>query len=218
MDCRAFEANIDRYLDVVLSGPDMKTAAEHVRGCEGCNKLVTSYQHASALLRTAVADKAAAVDVSGLWKSIEARLEAEPGTLALARPELSGAKVGKVGWARQLDRARDLVLAILGPAPLRAGVFAAAAVVLALFVLAGSTDIGTKFGHAIARKKVGAPTIISRHDDLRTRDVSIDNVDIAAGSSVSIWSRPRTRTQVIWVNDPGDEFGVGNIAATDSTR
>ncbi|MEE8312312.1 MAG: hypothetical protein V3R77_08645, partial [Candidatus Binatia bacterium] len=126
-----------------------------------------------------------------------------------------------VGWVQRLDfgrRARDLVLGILGPAPLRAGVFAAAAAALALFVLAGGTDVGTKIGGVIAGKKVEPPTVISRHEGRRMRDVRIDNVDIAPGSSVAIWSRPRTRTQVIWVNDPGDEFGVSNLTATDSTR
>jgi len=221
VDCRGFEAKIDQYLDAVLSRSDMKTAADHVQGCKECNALVMSYQHASVLLRTAVADKAAAVDVSGLWKSIEASLDADPGSLA--RPESSDARDGFAATtrgARRVDfgrRVRDLVVAILGPAPLRAGAFAAAAAGLALFVLAGGTDIGTKIGGQIAEKKTEAPTVISQRDDRpRAKHVrfGIDNVDIPSGNSVSIWSRPRTRTQVIWVDGPDEGFGVSNLAAT----
>ena len=61
---------------------------------------------------------------------------------------------------------------------------------------------------------------ISHHDPdsgPRAKHVRFDNLDIAPGHNVSMWSRPRTRTQVIWVSSPDDEtdsFGVSPAAVT----
>ena len=74
MNCREFEAQIDFYLDGVLDAPSIRVAADHISVCPKCETMVTDSQQVSALLKTAVSDRIAAVDVSGLWDSIEREL------------------------------------------------------------------------------------------------------------------------------------------------
>lgn len=215
MHCRDFEERIDQYVDSVMPASQLTAAADHVRTCKGCNDLVTSYQHASALLRAAVADKAAAVDVSGLWQAIDAKLGSTDAGVESLAPQ--GGRESVAARLRRFHpgrRLRDLAIGILGPAPLRAGAFAAAAAAVALFLIAGPARFGGEKMVAENAEPTADLTAVASRSDLdakpRAKHVRIDNIDIAPGKSVATWSKPRTRTQVIWVNGPDDEFGVSN--------
>ena len=145
------------------------------------------YQQTRALLVTAVADRAAAVDVSGLWQSIAHRVEPVPASvtpLAAARQ------------ARWLHAARSAVRRIT---PLQAGTLAAmaAAAVLAFGIGTGGDTTST--------------AEVARGGLLQSRPVRIDSMEVAAGHTVSTWVKPRTKTRVIWVaNNAG--FAVSNAS------
>lgn len=172
MNCNDFEANIDRYLDGVLEPEPCRRAVEHAGGCRTCDTLVTSYQQASALLATAVAEKAAAVDVSGLWEAIDAAVGdiAVPTFEPIRRP------------VRQTWRGR--LRAWLGDwSPLTLGAAAAAAIAVAIFFGGAGTE--------------DAPQRIAR---TKSKAVRIEALEVPSGYTVSTWSRPRTRTHIIAIN------------------
>ena len=178
MNCNDFEANIDRYLDGALDSNSWRSALEHAARCTACDALVTSYQQASALLKTAVTDRVAAVDVSGLWDAIESQVPATVARVIPITPRIP-VPVGFVerlrGWAAQLT-------------PVRVGAaMATAAVALGLLVASSGRD--TLPEPRIARAK--------------TKAVRIEAMEVPAGYTVSTWSRPRSRTHMISINpDP----------------
>ena len=190
MDCANFDRNIDLYIDRMLSTSDMDSAASHTKACRDCNESVTRYQHARALLKTAVADRVTAVDVSGMWEAIEASLG-------------SGVEEHRMHWyhliagraATLAERARALAFGSFTPA--RAGMWAAAAAGVALMVTMWSP--GTEPARVAASRKI------------ESKPVRIDSMEVAAGHTVSTWVRPRTNTRVIWIGD-GDGFSVENAS------
>lgn len=211
MDCRDFEENIDRYVDAEMPDGQLASAAEHVQACNPCHSLVRNHQHATALLRSAVAEKAAAVDLAGLWQSIESQLDEEGGLMAVAGPLRRPVEQSSddVSWLGRL------VAGLFGPSPFRAGAFAAAAAALA-FVLFGGFELPGfgSFQDKIAKAVSGGTAAPA---DERGKAVRIDTMEVAQGRTVAVWARPKTRTQVIWVNSSDESsngaFGVSNTAA-----
>ncbi len=189
MNCRDFETSLDLYLDGELDAHRRAMAAEHVGACPACDGKVIAHQKIRALLTTAVADRAAAVDVSGLWNEIETRL-AEPTTGPLA--SLAGARI-----RRALTRARHTHWSAW------TAVAAAAAVVFALL-------LG-------AQRPAGNDEIARLHGGLvQSRPVRIDSMEVAAGHTVSTWVKPRTKTRVIWVASTSGStpYGVANAGGS----
>ena len=172
MNCNDFETGIDLYLDGMLEGDARRRATEHAGGCTACDALVTSYQQAAALLTTAVADRAAAVDVSGLWEAIDAAIGdipvASPQPLRHPTPPTWGERWR--GWLGELP-------------PLTLGAAAAAAIAVAVFFGGLSTE--------------DQPQRIAR---AKSKPVRIENLEVPSGYTVSTWSRPRTRTHIIAIN------------------
>ncbi len=185
IDCKQFESKFDAYVDAALDPAERARLAAHVRCCSHCDKIVTRYQEARALLTTAVAEQAAAVDVSGLWESIEQRLDPLPEPVGLIAASLAAVR----RWL-----GADSPWSVVG---WRAGAFAAAAAAVALVVSFAmrSSD----------RTQVAAAEHMPA--------VRIDSMEVAAGHTVSTWVRPRRQTQVIWVSDGGNEgFGFSNAS------
>lgn len=189
MDCSQFQDKLDLYLDGLLDDPSVSLAARHLLGCNACESVVTEHKKARALLITAVADKAAAVDVSGLWSEIEARLDA-PGVLSLAAARTRRA----LRAGSRTPRMRTLGFAALTTAA------AAAAVVFAL--ANGRTADGTR-----------SPTSFAARTFAQSRPVRIDSMEVGAGHTVSTWIRPRTKTRIIWVASTGSGFDMTPAAA-----
>jgi hypothetical protein len=175
VNCNDFEATIDLYLDGMLEGDARRRATEHAGSCTACDALVTSYQQAASLLTTAVADRAAAVDVSGLWEAIDAAI----GEIPVARPEPLRHPVQTPtpatgwGWRRWLP----------DWSPLTLGAAAAATLAVAIFFGGSTTE--------------NQPQRIAR---VKTKPVRIENLEVPSGYTVSTWSRPRTRTHIIAIN------------------
>jgi hypothetical protein len=199
VSCNDFQAKFDLYFDGELGADEMRHAAEHVGCCPACEALVTGNQRLHAFLVTAVTDRVAAVDVSGLWDGIEARLaeEASP----LVRKPSAAASIS--------DRIVDLLGVVFGDggfSPARAGAFAAAAAAAVVFLVSlAVTDAPQPTADTATRLATALPTP-------RVRPVSIDAMEIGEGHTVSTWMRPKTRTRVFWVgaaaDDPSDGFSV----------
>ena len=146
---------------------------------------MTRYQEARALLSTAVAEQVAAVDVSGLWESIEKQLD--------PLPEPVGFVAGSVAAVRRWFGAEST-----WALSWRVGAFAAAAAAVVLVV-------------SLAMMRSSDRTQVAAAAHMPA--VRIDSMEVAAGHSVSTWVRPRRQTQVIWVSDGGGEgFGFSNAS------
>lgn len=178
MNCTDFEANIDRYLDGALDSDASRAALDHTSGCATCDTLVTRYQQASALLQTAVTDRVAAVDVSGLWETVESQV---PPSLVTRTPSVVAARPAR---GSVLARLRDWA-ATLTPARVGA-VMATAAAVALLFASVGDDTTQQR----VARNGVRT----------KSKPVRIETMEVPSGYMVSTWSRPRTRTHVIAIS------------------
>jgi anti-sigma factor RsiW len=177
VNCIDFEANVDRYLDGALDPDAWRSALDHASGCTMCDALVTRYQQAASLLQTAVTERVAAVDVSGLWDAIDSRLL----PAAVRAPSVVATRpVGGVF----LDRVRDWVTALT---PVRIGAAMATAAAVALLV--GS------LGDEATRERVAR-----NGGRTKAKAVRIVNMEVPSGYTVSTWSRPRTRTHMISIN------------------
>lgn len=194
MTCADFDAKIDLYIDGQLPASEMQAVTTHTASCTGCKEIVSGYEQARALLRTAVADKVTAVDVSGLWRSIEASLDlpAQPAVepAAVADPSSGGSWLGNL-----LDEVRSFGAGFLSP--VRAGAFAAAAAVAALLFVIATGERSTL--------QMAVP------GSTELKPVRIDSMEVAAGHTVTTWVKPRTGTRVIWVGD-GDGFSVSSAS------
>ncbi len=74
MNCAEFKKNFDLYVDDELVVTVRDAAAMHIASCPACEEAVTRFQQNRCMLTTAVAELAAAVDVSGMWERVEAAL------------------------------------------------------------------------------------------------------------------------------------------------
>lgn len=185
MNCNDFETNIDRYLDGELDPQGWRHALDHAAACPACDTLVAKYQQASALLKTAVTDKVAAVDVSGLWELIDSQV----GPLSPVPDRVAPRQVSP----GHLERLREWVV---GLTPFRVGAaLATAAAAVALLMASIGSDTTPE---RVARN--GGPRI-------KSKPVRIETMEVPAGYTVSTWSRPRTRTHMISINpDPAYTF------------
>ena len=212
MNCSDFQTNLDLYLDAELDTAKMSTAALHVAGCSTCNHVVTDYQQARALLITAVADRAAAVDVSGVWDEVSRRLDEHKPNVTL----LAAFRARRVLRAPRKSAARAAAVQI--------GAFAASAAAAALVftVFTGPTSPKSQSQSpsvVTSPAPIVTPTLPISYDTpeviAQSRPVRIDSMDIAAGHTVSTWVKPRTKTRVIWVASSGaPEYGVSDVSET----
>jgi anti-sigma factor RsiW len=177
VNCIDFEANVDRYLDGALDPDAWRSALDHASGCMVCDALVTRYQQAASLLQTAVTERVAAVDVSGLWDAIDSRLP----PAAVRAP--SGVVTRPVG-GEFLDRLRDWVTSLT---PVRIGAAIATAAAVALLV--------SSLGDESTRERVARNA-----GRTKAKAVRIVTMEVPSGYTVSTWSRPRTRTHMISIN------------------
>ena len=210
MNCSDFQTSLDLYLDAELDTAKMSVAALHVAGCTTCNHVVTDYQKARALLITAVADRAAAVDVSGVWDEVSRRLdERKPNVTSLAAFR-----------RRRLFRpSRTRVRAAAIQTGAFAATAAAAALVFSVFT-APTPDQQTQTAKqsspvASAPAPFVAGGMAATGMVAQSRPVRIDAMEIGAGHTVSTWMKPRTKTRVIWVASSGAPgYAVSNVSET----
>lgn len=189
MNCQHFEAIIDPYLDGVLEPSENSAAWEHATKCATCDAVVTSYQQASALLKAAVTDKVAAVDVSGLWEAIEASIDISPneGNEAASQPAYRARRTRR-GLLDIVDGWRDRIVSLgegsglLGP--VRVGAAMVAVLAIASMLWSGGESGGTP--DRVARTK--------------SKAVRIEALEVPSGYTVSTWARPRSRTRMIAIN------------------
>ncbi len=195
---------MDLYLDGVLPSGEADQARQHLSSCQACEALVTGYQQAASLLRAAVADRAAAVDVSGLWQDIEARLGADLSPAA-----------ARSGWRDRVRQWWDSrpVLAP-GLTSVRAGGWAAAmaAAVVVVSMSIPGLQAPQKGGNPLqlADNALTSQPLHALRTD-RSKSVRIDSLEVAEGHTVTTWMRPRTNTRVIWIAD-NDDFGVSDAS------
>jgi hypothetical protein len=208
--CSDFQTNLDLYLDAELDTVQMSTSALHVASCTTCNHVVTDYQKARALLITAVADRAAAVDVSGVWDEVSRRLdERKPNVTSLA--------------AFRARRLFGPTHTRLRAAAIQTGAFAATAAAAALVFSVFTTPTPTPQAENTKAPMV-APAPFVAPSPFRTaatgmvaqsRPVRIDAMEIGAGHTVSTWMKPRTKTRVIWVASSGAPgYAVSDVSET----
>jgi anti-sigma factor RsiW len=191
VNCSQFEEKLDLYLDGELDHVSMPLVAGHIADCGACHKVVTDHEKARALLITAVADEAAAVDVSGLWRDIEAKLDS-PGVVSLAAARTRRALRTAT---RVSSRTRALQFGTLTAA-------AAAAVFVFTLVSGGTGNPGSRVASHPGRTLAQA------------RPVRIDAMEVGAGHTVSTWVRPRTKTRIFWVASSGNDFAMAPAAAS----
>jgi hypothetical protein len=216
VSCNDFQANLDLYVDGELSSTDMRSAAAHAAMCTSCDSLVTSNQQLHVLLTTAVTDRVTAVDVSGLWESIEVELDNGPG-VDFSKPAVLPTK--KPSFRHRFGEWLGTLAGDGFFIPIRAGALAAAAVAVALIVALPATEteaprVGPR--SAATNSAIGSSTsvIMAAAAKVRVRPVSIDSMEVAEGRNVTTWMRPKTKTRVIWVGDSNaaEGFGVNNLS------
>ena len=212
MNCSDFQTNLDLYLDAELDSAKMSTAAHHVASCTTCNHVVTDYQKARALLITAVADRAAAVDVSGVWDEVSRCLdERKPNVTLLAAFRAR----------RFLDASRARIRAAAVQTGAFAATAAAAALVFSLFTGNTSQKPSSEPSPTPSRHVEVLPTpsmpITADATDVvaQSRPVRIDAMSIGAGHTVSTWFKPRSKTRVIWVaSSESPAYAVSDVSET----
>jgi anti-sigma factor RsiW len=192
VNCNHFEANIDRYLDGLLDPDAWRYAQEHTASCATCGTLVAQHQQASALLKTAVTDRVAAVDVSGLWGAIERQIGPASRT-----PVYVGARTRTRTGV--LERIRDWAAQLT---PVRVGAaMATAAAAVALLV----ASLGTETTPERLAKSGGATR-------MKSKAVRIETLEVPSGYTVSTWSRPRTRTHMIAINPTSPAYTYASVS------
>jgi len=190
VNCNDFEAHIDRYLDGALDSGAWRRALDHTAACPACDALVTRYQQAAALLKTAVTDRVAAVDVSGLWDAIESQVRPISRAPSYATPRLAPLAAGS--GSGLLDRLRGWA-AQLTPVRIGAAMATAAAAVALLMASLGTETTPERVARSSVRMK--------------SKAVRIETMEVPSGYTVSTWSRPRSRTHMISINpDPAYTF------------
>jgi hypothetical protein len=229
MSCADFDAKLDLYIDAMLPPREHLDYVEHLGSCRACTESVLGYQKVRALLTTAVTDRVAAVDVSGLWERIAAQLPhtSSPVTNHVLAPVASAG----IGTRSEplLGRIGTTLTQLLWPPSVAArfgmGVATAALAFLVFSITSSKSSTPNSTNRprpqvADARSARGTDARSARGTDARSvrgsvRPVRIDSIEVAAGHTVSTWVKPRTRTRVIWVADADlESFGVGNASHT----
>ncbi len=173
VNCRDLDANFDAYVDAALPAERLAELAAHVRCCQRCDEIVTRYQEARTLLTAAVAESAAAVDVSGLWDAIERELDT-------TSPRLGWRGLFAGVWERWWPLPAESLGWRVG------GALATAAAVLAI--------LAALLAQPVNRAQVAASANA-------VQAVRIDSMEVAPGYTVATWMRPRKHTTVIWISE-----------------
>ena len=197
MDCQRFQTLLDNYLDGTLARRDARDAGRHLMACPSCEQEVTSVQQTRALLSSAVADAAAAVDVSGMWEAIDAavphRTIAEP--VAARTPAPAGLWSSLAArWNAVWDNPR---VGYAGRVWTWSAASACAAAVAVLLFSDGSdprpVSVAGVDGTATSRF---ASTSARAPEVSRVR---VESIEAGRGHSFSTWEQPRSGARVIWV-------------------
>lgn len=227
MNCRDFEKSFDEYVDGALPPPLAARCVAHVSMCPPCEREVTRWQQTRILLSTAVAEVATAVDVSALWRDVEASLDSAGSAYDRApsfvrggesrreahgaRRSASGASKRRAGFAAAawrftsaagvsaLAAAAAVVFLVPGPASMTAtGIVGKERTVLASYSPPKKLIRQLSNGISPAAYHLGGSSAP------QSRAASyIDNLEAPQGHVVSTWVQPRTNTSVIWVEDRG---------------
>ena len=208
MSCNDFQAKFDLFVDGELGADDMRHAAEHIKCCTTCDALVTRNQRLHAFLVTAVTDRVAAVDVSGLWDGIEERL-----TQGAGAPPFAVRRPSRVPYSERLVDWLGALLGDGGLSPARIGGMAAVAAAAVVFVASLAVDRASNPA-VVASAPVSTQVAAVSHIE-HVRPVSIDSMEVGEGHTVSTWMRPKTRTRVLWVaaaSDFSDGFAVDSAS------
>ena len=225
MNCRDFEKSFDEYVDGALPPPLAARCVAHVSMCPPCEQEVTRWQQTRILLSTAVAEVATAVDVSSLWKDVEAALGSAGSANDRAPSFVRGedSKREGRGARRSASATRRAGFAAaawrFGSAAGASALAAAAAVVFLVPGPASMTATGTVGKERTVLASYSPPKKLIRqvsngvspaayHPGGSTapqpRAASyIDNLEAPQGHVVSTWVQPRTNARVIWVEDRG---------------
>jgi anti-sigma factor RsiW len=230
MNCTDFDNHFDAYVDSMLDEAALASARAHLAGCKACEHRVTDFQQTRCLLSTAVAEVAAAVDVSGFWERVASELGDPVPAREVLRPSFA-------------ERARDWfhdnivpAFSLQGGALVTAG--AAAAVVISL-ALPASVPVGGGTALEVARstpvpastaERSPLPTLaegasvrlasspVPARAERAPRDTAggIDRLTAGPGRAVSTWVQPKTGARVIWVSDRDSASAL--VRTADYTR
>jgi hypothetical protein len=230
MNCAEFEKHFDFYIDDLLAPALMREARDHLTACPTCEKSVTRFQQTRVLLSTAVAEVASAVDVSGLWKSVESRLGELPSgalepTVEVVRVAPAAVRPGL--GQRVLEWARDSFSEFgYGWSAGLMGTASAAAAAVIMFAVTAPAPDATSPGAAqvasapapvdalrsanvrtvaSAEPRAGRASLVSatvgQPVARNTRNVRLDSIRTSPGHLVSTWVMPKQKARVIWVAD-----------------
>jgi enamine deaminase RidA (YjgF/YER057c/UK114 family) len=188
VDCKTLDEKLDHYLDGELDQSLIDDIRIHAVSCSSCEQTITAFQQTRAMISTAVADLATAVDVSGFFEEVESRMAAE---------QVRSWRVRATGFMRAAGRE---IAGTFGT-PARAAVWsgAVAAVAVALFLAMTGTEP--------ERERLAATS----------SPVRVDNLEAGRGYSVATWSHPRTGTRVFWAR-PSDGFSVATASHAAGAR
>ena len=187
MNCTDLDNLIDSYIDQHLSADEHARVSAHVAGCKACETRVVEAQRLGALLRTAVADRVAAVGVSGAWNAV-AEVIHEQVSGRTVTESVIGFRAGFVRHVREwFDSVGDSIGALWAPGRWRYGMAAAGIALVAVMVMDYSEP---------SPKRV---KVVSSKSGGKSRGVKIQSLDVAEGHTVSTWRLPKMRTAVIWV-------------------
>ena len=106
MTCRDTERLIDTFFDGELDGRLMREAALHVTRCRRCEGEIQDRERVHDLLKSAVDDEAAGIDLSSIWSGIEPAIDRERrGRKVLSwRLAAASARLGGVLWGGRAAR------------------------------------------------------------------------------------------------------------------
>lgn len=218
MSCSRLEGIFDAYVDGAMPADEAEMVARHLDRCATCDREIARWQQTRILLSTAVAEVAAAVDVSTLFDDVVSALEGAEergGERRLVARERSGSARRSAAERRTLaDRGRGARRSLaaawrFGAAATASAAVAAAGVLLfspvtqqASRIAAG--PLGAPLARSLAELPRGGPVADVRPvslDSARTPMSHIDGIEAAPGHTVTTWVQPRTSARVIWVQN-----------------
>jgi hypothetical protein len=221
MKCNDFDNHFDAYVDEQLDEKTRDAVRVHMDVCPTCESSVARYQQSRCLLKTAVAELASAVDVSGLWKAVEGELgDILPARAAVpvALPAALPAAVS-VSWS---DRLNTLIESLAPAFSVQGGVLAGSAAALTiafLSVVGGPTSTMSPGAIEVAsvpssasivretplpmplRPNEGPPVRLLAAASATSPHVQVHRISTTPDHAVSTWVQPRTGARVIWVSD-----------------
>jgi len=186
--CNDFAERLDLYLDHRLARDEQLSVDRHLHDCDACSALAGRHQERQVILRTAVTDVVAAVDVSGLWGAVHRAIEHDV-----------PAKRVRAWWVPLRDWLRGAG-GWTAPAwltPLRLTGWAAAAVAAIVFVAFGLRAPGTPRVQVAERQ----PAVSMSKPGSQLHNVRVDSLQASEGHTVATWMQPHTGAQIIWVAD-----------------